>query len=90
MWTTNTPPIGYLVCDGTAVSRTTYASLFSVISTAYGIGNGTTTFNLPNIKGNVVVGRDSGQTEFDVLGETGGAKTHSLSVAEMPAHTHTF
>lgn len=81
-------PTGWLLCDGTAVSRTTYASLFSAIGTAYGAGDGSTTFNLPNLKGRVPVGRDAAQTEFDALGETGGAKTHTLTTAEMPSHTH--
>lgn len=83
-----TAPSGWLLCDGSAVSRTTYSALFTLLSTTYGAGNGTTTFNLPNLKGKVVVGLDSTQTEFDVLGETGGAKTHTLTTAEMPSHTH--
>lgn len=84
-------PTGWLLCDGTAVSRTTYAALFSAIGTTYGVGNGSTTFNLPNLTGRVPVGRDAGQAEFDVLGETGGAKTHTLSATEsgVPAHSHT-
>lgn len=82
-------PSGWLICDGAAVSRTTYAALFTAIGTQFGTGDGSTTFNVPNLKGRVVVGMDSGQTEFDVLGETGGAKTHTLTVAEMPSHTHT-
>lgn len=82
-------PTGWLVCDGSAVSRTTYAALFAVIGSTYGDGNGSTTFNLPNLKGRVPVGLDSAQTEFDALGETGGAKTHTLTTAEMPSHTHT-
>jgi microcystin-dependent protein len=81
-------PTGWLLCDGSAVNRTTYAALFAVVGTTYGSGDGSTTFNVPNFKGRVAVGRDSGQTEFDVLGETGGAKTHTLSTAEMPSHTH--
>lgn len=81
-------PSGWLLCDGSAVSRTTYAALFAIIGTVFGSGNGSTTFNLPNSKGRAIVGRDSGQTEFDVVGETGGAKTHTLITAEMPAHTH--
>ena len=83
-----TVPGGYLLCDGTAISRTIYGDLFTAISTAYGVGDGSTTFNIPNLVGKVPVGFDSSQTEFDVLGETGGAKTHTLSVAEMPGHTH--
>lgn len=82
-------PTGWLLCDGSAVSRTTYAALFAVISDSYGVGNGTTTFNLPNLKGRVPVGRDSTDNQFDVLGESGGAKTHTLTSAEMPSHTHT-
>lgn len=89
VFTGATTPTGYLPCDGNAVSRTTYAVLFGVIGTTYGAGNGTTTFNVPNLKGRVVVGRDPGQVAFDVLGETGGEKTHTLTVAEMPSHTHT-
>lgn len=83
-------PTGWLLCDGTAVSRTTYATLFAIISTTYGTGDGSTTFNLPNLKGRVPVGRDAADTSFDVLGETGGAKTHTLTSAEsgVPAHTH--
>ena len=89
MYGAGSAPTGWLLCDGSAVSRTTYAGLFAVISTTYGVGNGTTTFNLPNLKGRVPVGRDSGDSSFDVLGETGGAKTHTLTTSEMPSHTHT-
>lgn len=82
-------PGGWLLCNGSAVSRTTYPKLFAAIGTTYGAGDGSSTFNLPDLRGRVPVGRDAGQTEFDVLGEAGGAKTHTLSVAEMPSHTHT-
>lgn len=82
-------PSGYLLCDGSAVARSSYAALFTAIGTAYGAGNGSTTFNLPNFKGKVPVGVDTAQTEFDALGESGGAKTHTLTTAEMPSHTHT-
>lgn len=88
MWATNTAPTGWLVCDGSAVSRTTYSGLFAVIGTVYGAGDGSTTFNLPNLKGRVVVGRDSTDTDWDTLGETRGSKTHTLTSAEMPSHTH--
>jgi len=84
----STAPSGYLICDGSAVSRTTYSKLFTAIGTTYGAGDGSTTFNVPNIKGRVVVGYNSAETEFDALGETGGEKTHTLTVAEMPSHNH--
>lgn len=87
-WSSSVIPNNWLLCDGTAVSRTTYASLFAAIGTQYGVGDGSTTFNLPNLKGNTIVGLDSSQTEFNTLGETGGAKTHTLTVSEMPSHTH--
>ena len=70
MWLTASAPTGYLLCDGTAVSRTTYAGLYAVIGTTYGIGDGTTTFNLPNMKGRVPVGYDITQTEFNTIGKT--------------------
>jgi microcystin-dependent protein len=90
MYAGSTAPSGWLSCDGTAVSRTTFADLFAVLGTTYGSGDGSTTFTLPNMKGRVPVGLDSAQTEFDVLGETGGAKTHTLSTAEIPSHSHTI
>ncbi len=82
-------PTQWLLCDGSEVSRTTYSDLFAIIGTTYGNGDGSTTFNLPNRKGKVGVGVDTGQSEFDTLGKTGGEKTHTLSVNEMPVHTHT-
>lgn len=84
-----TAPPGWLLCDGAAVRRDTYPALFTAIGTTYGAGDGTTTFNLPNLKGRCIVMRDAAQVEFDVLGESGGAKTHVLTAAETPAHTHT-
>ena len=86
----STAPNGYLMCDGSAISRTTYSELFNIIGTTYGIGDGSTTFNVPNLKGKVVVGLDSTQTEFDTLGETGGEKTHTLTVDEIPSHNHSY
>jgi len=81
-------PTDWLLCDGAAVSRATYADLYALISTTYGVGDGSTTFNLPNLKGRVPVGKNASDTEFDVLGETGGEKAHTLVAAEMPARTH--
>jgi microcystin-dependent protein len=89
MWATTTAPTSWLLCDGAAVSRTTYAALFAVISTTYGAGDGSTTFNLPSLKGKVPVGRDSADAAFNTMGLSGGAKTHTLDTSEMPVHTHT-
>ena len=81
-------PTNWLICDGRAISRVTYADLFNAIGTTYGAGDGSTTFNLPNLKGKVPVGKDTTQNEFDTLGETGGEKTHTLTINEMPSHKH--
>lgn len=81
-------PAGWLICDGQAVSRTTYSDLFSKIGTSYGAGDGSTTFNLPNLKGKVLVGQDTDQTEFNEIGKTGGEKTHTLTIDEIPSHNH--
>ena len=81
------PPSGWLICDGSAISRTEYASLFAAIGTTYGTGDGNTTFNLPNLQGKVLVGK-SNETEFNSLGKSGGEKTHILTINEMPAHNH--
>lgn len=85
-WTS--APSGYLIEDGSAVSRTTYADLFAAIGTTYGAGNGSTTFNLPDSRGRVSVNRNAADTEFDVMGEKSGAKTHTLSISEIPSHSH--
>ena len=83
-----TIPSGWLECDGTAVSRTTYSALFTAIGTLWGSGDGSTTFNLPNLKGRVPVGYDSADTNFDVVGESGGASTVTLTINEIPNHGH--
>lgn len=91
MWATNTAPTGWLICDGTPVSRSIYAALHNLMEAAgypYGAGDGSTTFNLPNLKGRVVVGRDSADADWNDLGETRGSKTHALTISEMPSHTH--
>jgi microcystin-dependent protein len=77
-------PAGYLICDGSAVSRTTYSALFTAIGTTYGAGDGTTTFNLPNLQQRVPVGVGTGY----VLGASGGEASHVLAAAEMPSHNH--
>lgn len=68
-------PTGFLLCQGQAVSRTTYAVLFSIVGTTYGAGNGTTTFNVPDLRGRVPVGPDAGAGRvltFVGLGQTAG------------------
>lgn len=81
-------PFGWLLCDGTAVSRTTYADLFDRIGTTFGTGDGSTTFNLPNFKSRFPVGLDAGDATWDTIGETGGSKTKTLVSGNIPAHTH--
>lgn len=99
-----TSPTGYLLCDGTAISRTTYAALYTVVGTSFGAGDGSTTFNIPDLRGRLPLGKDNmggtaasrvtsastGGSNATILGGTGGAQTHTLSTAEMPSHTHTY
>jgi microcystin-dependent protein len=86
-------PTGFLLCDGTAVSRSTYSDLFAVLGVTYGAGNGSTTFNLPSSYGRTPVG--AGEYTDPVqgsvtraLGATGGAAQHVLSQGELAAHDH--
>ena len=87
-WPTAVPPSGWLLCDGSAVSRTTYAALYAVISTMYGVGDGSTTFNLPDCRGRIPVGQKA-TGAFTTLGGVGGEESHVLITAEMPGHVHT-
>jgi microcystin-dependent protein len=77
-------PTGWLLCSGQAVSRTTYADLFNAIGTAYGVGDGSTTFNVPNLRGRFPLGRSTSGTG-SVLGETGGAIDHVHDVSPAAA-----
>ena len=98
-------PTGYLLCDGSAVSRSTYATLFAALDNGniYGAGDGSSTFNLPDLRGRVIAGQDdmggssanrltnqSGGLNGDTLGDTGGSETHTLTTAQLASHTHTF
>lgn len=79
-------PTGWLLADGSAISRTTYSTLFTAIGTGFGVGDGSTTFNLPDLRGRVAVGRGSGT--FATLGATGGFENVTLDVNQIPSHTH--
>ena len=86
----SSPPSGWLLCDGSAVSRSTYSRLFGVISTTFGVGNGSTTFNVPDLRGRDVIGAGTGSgLTARTLAATGGAETHALTSGENAAHTHT-
>lgn len=97
-----TAPTGYLLCDGTAVSRATYAPLFAIISTTYGTGDGSTTFNVPDLRGRMPMGAGTGtglnasgtgapsgtaQTAR-ARGAWGGEETHLLTGAESGTSVH--
>lgn len=86
MWSSSTIPSGYLLCDGRAVSRTTYANLYKIIGTTYGAGDGSTTFNLPNMGGKSVVGKSSTKS----ISSTGGSNTSTLTAANLPSHNHSI
>jgi microcystin-dependent protein len=96
-WSQATPPSGFLECDGSAVSRSTYAALFAVVSTTYGAGDGSTTFNLPNLTDRVACGKSNNKN----FASTGGANTvtptgnvagstanATLSTAQLASHNH--
>jgi len=83
-------PNGWLNCLGQEVYRGDYPDLFAVIGTTYGPGDGSTTFNLPNLAGRVVVGQGNGAgLTSRSMGATGGVEAHALNVGEMPSHSHT-
>jgi microcystin-dependent protein len=79
-----TAPSGWFLCDGSALSQTTYSKLFSAIGTVYGIA-GPNTFKLPDLRGKTVIGTGAGFT----LGHQGGAETVTLTTNNLPSHSHT-
>jgi len=99
-WGGTSSPTGWLECDGAAVSRTTYADLFTAIGTTYGAGDGSSTFNLPDIRGRTAVGKDNMggsaanritsavTVDGTALGQTGGSQSHTLTSGELPSHRH--
>lgn len=91
----STPPSGWLECNGAAVSRTTYATLFAAIGTTFGVGNGSTTFNIPDLRGEWVRGWSNGRSGVDTgraFGSTQsemiGPHTHTGTTSSNGAHTH--
>jgi microcystin-dependent protein len=97
-----TAPSGWLLCYGQAVSRTQYPVLFTTLSTTYGSGDGSTTFNIPDMRGRAVAGKDdmggtaasrltsTVLTASNTLGATGGAQTATIASGNLPVHTHTI
>jgi len=85
-WGKSTAPAGYILCDGTAISRTTYADLFAIIASTYGAGNGSTTFNVPNLQGKMPQGYDG--STYNMAG-TGGANTVTVAVTNNQAASST-
>lgn len=98
-WGNNSTPSGFLDCDGAAVSRTTYSALFAIISTTYGVGDGSTTFNLPDLTDRTIVGKSGTKT----LASTGGANAvtgtgnvsgslgnTTLTTPTIAAHNHSY
>jgi microcystin-dependent protein len=84
-----TPPTAWLVCDGSELSRADYPDLFQVIGTTYGSGDGSTTFNIPDLRGREVIGSGSGPNlTTRPIGQMGGEERHVLLESEMPNHTH--
>lgn len=97
-WSSASVPTGFLECNGAAVSRSTYAALFAIVGTTYGAGDGSSTFNVPDLQDNVTMGKSGTKA----LASTGGANTvqatgniagstanASLSTAQLASHTHT-
>ena len=98
-----TAPSLFLLCFGQAISRATYSVLFALVGTTYGVGDGVTTFNIPDLRGIIVAGKDDmggvaasritvagGNFNAAVLGATGGLQNHTMVAADLVGHTHTY
>jgi len=96
-WSDSSIPSGFLECTGAAVSRSTYSALFAIVGTTYGAGDGSTTFNIPDLQDKVILGKSGTKA----LGSTGGAATTTntgnvggstanatLSTGQLPSHSH--
>lgn len=82
-------PDQWLLCNGAAVSRTTYAALYAAIGVTFGVGDGSSTFNLPDFRGRTSIGAGQGTGLTNrILATQTGAETHTLTVDETPAHAH--
>lgn len=91
MFAGSSAPTNWLMCDGSAVSRTTYARLFAVVGTTYGVGDGSTTFNLPDMRSRMPIGAGTGAgLSTRTLGSTGGSQTITIAASNLPTHTHTL
>ena len=98
-WSTGSVPSGFLECAGAAVSRTTYAALFAIVSTTYGVGDGSSTFNLPDLQDNVAVSKSptkalattGGANTVTSTGNVGGSTANAtLATAQLVSHSHSM
>ena len=96
-WSSASVPSGFLECNGAAVSRTTYADLFAIVSTTYGAGDGSTTFNVPDLQDNVAIGKSGtkalastgGANTVTSTGNVGGSTANAtLTTAQLASHSH--
>jgi microcystin-dependent protein len=86
-----TAPSGWLLCNGDAVSRTTYSALYAIVGTTFGVGDGSTTFNVPDMRSRLPMGVGTGTgLSARTLAETGGVETQTIASGNLPTHSHTL